>query len=282
MRKVYKNIIAVAVVALLSGCSSINFDRGVSPTDAEIRAMEVVEIMPAELWEDVAVKDTETVEVVETTNFPIPKMKPDSGDGFPIPKPKPIWNVAVDAYTAIEIADAKPVEEIVAPDGEAVPPVVAVEIEDQSLPVLVAVEAETLPVAFVMKEVNYTNQQLYCLAVNIYFEARSESAQGMLAVGLVTLNRVKSKRYPSTICKVVWQRKQFSWTHDGLSDTPRNRRAWKMSQAIARMVIEDYIVASYDFTKGALWYHANYVSPTWSKKGKPTTTIGAHIFYAKL
>ena len=61
--------------------------------------------------------------------------------------------------------------------------------------------------------------EVKCLAQNIYWEARNQSIQGMYAIADVTLNRVKDKRWPSTVCEVVKQRKnaggkwvcQFSW-----------------------------------------------------------------------
>ena len=73
--------------------------------------------------------------------------------------------------------------------------------------------------------------EVKCLAQNIYWEARNQSIQGMYAVADVTLNRVKDKRWPSTVCEVVKQRKnaggrwicQFSWYCDGKSDTPKSR-----------------------------------------------------------
>ena len=54
--------------------------------------------------------------------------------------------------------------------------------------------------------------QLYCLAQNIYYEARSSSRADQMAVSDVVLNRVKDRRYPNTICEVVYQGKQKpSW-----------------------------------------------------------------------
>ena len=55
--------------------------------------------------------------------------------------------------------------------------------------------------------------EIYCAAQNIYFESRGEPDIGQVAVALVVLNRVNDRRWPSTICDVVWQDKQFSWTH---------------------------------------------------------------------
>lgn len=211
----------------------------------------------------------------------VPKMKPAViGQTIPVPKMKPAIEVAQipDGNTAPVIGVVE-IEEL-APYGNTAM-VAEVEVEDYSLPVTVAVEAEKLPETFIMAEVNYTEKQLYCLAVNIYFEARSETLDGMMAVTLVTLNRVASNRYPDTICKVVWQNKQFSWTHDGKSDTPRERLSWEISQTVARTVLNDYTTKDYDFTDGAMWYHAKYVKPTWRKKLDHTVTVGVHIFYAK-
>jgi spore germination cell wall hydrolase CwlJ-like protein len=146
-------------------------------------------------------------------------------------------------------------------------------------------------VPFVIDMKNYSEEQRLCLAKNLYFESRSETVDGMIAVALVTLNRVASVKYPNTICEVVWQRgktksgklvAQFSWTLDGKSDTPRERLAWKVSLLIAVTVLMEYNDSDYDFTDGAMWYHADYVSPWWSKKMDRTLTLGRHLFYAKM
>ncbi len=60
--------------------------------------------------------------------------------------------------------------------------------------------------------------EVFCLAQNIYFEASVEHRVGKSAVAHVTLNRVDSPRYPDSVCEVVWQDRQFSWTQDGKSD----------------------------------------------------------------
>lgn len=117
-----------------------------------------------------------------------------------------------------------------------------------------------------------------CMAMNIYHEARSETIFGQIAVAQVTLNRMFMDRYPDTICGVVWQNKQFSWTHDGLSDTPKELGAWATSKAIAQLVLETWDT-EVDVTFGADHYHADSVSPFWSNQDKLTTVIGDHIFY---
>ena len=131
---------------------------------------------------------------------------------------------------------------------------------------------------------SFYHDPVTCLALNIYHEARGESSVGQLAVGMVTLNRVKSDRYPNTICKVVWQRGQFSWTHDGKSDRPYNKTAWKQSQVIAAFLYKDYLNfikmhPDIDFTKGALYYYApDLANPYWANKMNITAVIGSHVF----
>ncbi len=128
-----------------------------------------------------------------------------------------------------------------------------------------------------------TKQELHCLALSIYFEARGESEAGQHAVGHVVMNRVSNSRFPDSVCNVVHQggekpfyRCQFSWWCDGRSDKPVNKTSWNISLEIAR---EIYSGKSIDPTGGALWYHAQYVSPYWHSKFKQGPKIGQHIFY---
>ncbi len=125
--------------------------------------------------------------------------------------------------------------------------------------------------------------EVRCLALNIYFEARSEPEAGKRAVGHVVMNRVSSKRFPGTVCDVVRQggelrryRCQFSWWCDGRSDKPLNTREWHKSSEIALAV---YWGRTEDPTAGALWYHADYVKPSWRKEFERGPKIGRHIFY---
>ena len=125
--------------------------------------------------------------------------------------------------------------------------------------------------------------EIECLAQNIYFEARSESDQGKLAVGQVVMNRVASQRFPGAICDVVRQggeakrfRCQFSWWCDGKSDKPSHQKAWQKSMALARDI---YWGRTDDPTDGALWYHADYVDPYWRSAFNEGPKIGRHIFY---
>ena len=113
----------------------------------------------------------------------------------------------------------------------------------------------------------YDNAVL-CLAQNIYHEARSQPIIEKIAISQVVLNRVSSRRYPNTICKVIYQAKrkkfrvirdlcQFSWYCDGKSDYPYDFDSWTESVRVAALTM----ALKVDFTQGALNYHAVYVDP---------------------
>ena len=124
-------------------------------------------------------------------------------------------------------------------------------------------------------------QDLRCLTDNLVMEAGIESVEGKLAVAQVTMNRVHSRHFGSDVCSVVYAEKQFSWT----INTPKNRnnykhmnkRQYQESYEIAKKVlIEKFEVPS---LRGALYYHADYVTPRWASQKTKVTKIGKHIFY---
>lgn len=142
------------------------------------------------------------------------------------------------------------------------------------------------PVQHVYKNLpSHIRTQVQCLADNIYFEARGEPVAGQIAVAMVTLNRVRSPRFPSSICQVVKQESnstcQFSWRCEGKGGTAH--RASYEYQAIRRLAVDLYvnIHRHKDVTRGATFYHATYVSVR--RLGRvniqKTTQIGRHIFY---
>jgi len=122
-----------------------------------------------------------------------------------------------------------------------------------------------------------------CMQQNIYFEARNQSTLGQVAVAWVTLNRVQSDRYPDSICGVVWQNKQFSWTHDGKSAEPGNnvleQRAWEDAGLVTEVVLLDWALGKNGPVGAATMYHADYVDPYWSDSYRLVTKVDDHIFY---
>lgn len=152
----------------------------------------------------------------------------------------------------------------------------------KSTAAIAALLLSTMPV--LADEYNIIDQnedpELHCLALNIYFESRGEPVLGQFAVADVTLNRVESPYFPNTICEVVYQRRQFSWTHQ--IPNPRNPRirergAWHDAQLYAIEIAEWDILRG--ITDDATYFHARYVSPRWRLRFENTATIGAHLFY---
>ncbi len=122
-----------------------------------------------------------------------------------------------------------------------------------------------------------------CLSRAIYFEARSESELGQLAVAKVILNRVKDRDYPNTICGVVYQgaeRKnscQFSFACDGNTDNPKTGASWSQAKRVAARALNG--ASDVRIISTATHYHADYVRPKWSNTMRRLIKIGRHIFY---
>ncbi len=134
----------------------------------------------------------------------------------------------------------------------------------------------------------HREDETMCMACNIYHESQGEPDLGKLGVGLVTVNRAESGKFPGTVCEVVWEKHkhfktqrltpQFSWTLDGKSDRVYHEDSWNRSLQIAERLVSGNGYA--DITSGALWYHADYVDPPWAKQLYLTIRIGPHLYYA--
>lgn len=150
-------------------------------------------------------------------------------------------------------------------------------------------EVEVVPVNIIDYD------ELECMALNIYHEARGERIEGQVAVSQVVLNRKKSNFFPNTVCGVIKQAKisrwylehhnkavpvrnqcQFSWYCDGKSDSPQDMRAWGHSLTIASQVMRG---EHPDMTGGAMFYHAHYVEPYWKHTMLHVGNVGDHLFY---
>jgi N-acetylmuramoyl-L-alanine amidase len=143
-------------------------------------------------------------------------------------------------------------------------------------------------------------QEVYCLAENIYYEARNEDIKGQFAVASVTLNRAKDARFPNTICGVVQQSARsrisnrlvcaFSWYCENDKkgkEIPVKNKDGSVNQA----VVDQFQVASIvaitvlsgnvdDNTKGATHFHNPFTSnPAWKNQLIKTMRVGNHDFY---
>lgn len=132
------------------------------------------------------------------------------------------------------------------------------------------------------KNLSTLEKDLLCLSNNIYMETGVSDIESKLAVAIVTMNRVKSKKFGDSVCEVVYQNKQFSWT----IDTPQNRknflkrnpRQYKDSEEVAKKVL----LTGFDMQEldGVYFYHADYVKPKWDfDKLQYVCKIGKHLFY---
>ena len=136
------------------------------------------------------------------------------------------------------------------------------------------------------------NNDIYCMAQNIYFEAGNQPLAGKVAVAQVVINRTEHVNYPADVCDVIYQAKwrnnwqgnpipirhqcQFSWFCDGKSDDPEDSPTWMVSLRIARDVIQG---AYPDITEGSTHYHSDKVKPYWADSLNETVYINNHKFY---
>ena len=136
------------------------------------------------------------------------------------------------------------------------------------------------------------NNEVYCMAQNIYFEAGNQPLAGKIAVAQVVLNRLEHPNYPTTMCDVIYQAKwkenwlgnlvpirhqcQFSWFCDGKSDDPVDSPTWMNSLKVAADVVQGKYG---DITEGSTHYHSIYVNPYWADSLNETVVINEHIFY---
>jgi spore germination cell wall hydrolase CwlJ-like protein len=143
----------------------------------------------------------------------------------------------------------------------------------------------TQTVSWETKLAERRENDLQCLAENIYFESRGEPLEGQYAVAEVTLNRTRAPNFPHTICGVVHEMRwdtgrkryvaDFSWTELG-GMSADDAAAWKRAMSVAAAEYDDL----HDpVVPGALFYHSTSVRPGWSKSRRAVTTIGNHVFY---
>lgn len=128
-----------------------------------------------------------------------------------------------------------------------------------------------------------------CLAANLFFEARGESKKGMQAVAAVTINRLKHKNYPADLCSVVFQPKQFSWTHqekysrivsvldaDVTGMSRKDELKFHQAREIAAMHHDELTKI---LPSNTIFYHSKKINPKWSSFKVKVASLGNHIFY---
>jgi len=119
------------------------------------------------------------------------------------------------------------------------------------------------------------SHELECLAGAVYFEAKSETLEGQLAVGRVVVNRARSGRFPGSYCGVVFQRSQFSFIRgNAMPAINHASQGWKRAVAIAQIAHDGTWTSA---AEGALFFHAARVSPNW--RLTRIARVDNHVFY---
>ncbi len=134
-------------------------------------------------------------------------------------------------------------------------------------------------------EAQRRDAEIHCLALNVYHEARGEPKAGQYAVAEVTMNRVASRRFPDTVCEVVYEKRwdrirkrhvgAFSWTELEAVSTS-DEKAWQRAMEVAG---DAYYAKAAQRMGGALFYHARHIRPSWARKKVRIARVGRHIFY---
>tara|TARA_R100000687_G_C6378619_1_gene131523 strand:+ start:190 stop:657 length:468 start_codon:yes stop_codon:yes gene_type:complete len=132
----------------------------------------------------------------------------------------------------------------------------------------------------------YSEEDHYCLTEAIYFEARSESHVGQLAIANVILERVRQETFPSTICDVVHQWDGYPYRHacsfsyycDGKKEIMYEKDALIIAMDIATLALEGAVIED---IWGATHYHTRYTRPYWVAEMFRLGAIGNHIFYER-
>lgn len=122
----------------------------------------------------------------------------------------------------------------------------------------------------------------YCLTAALYYEAASESDDGMRGVAQVVLNRVRHPSFPPSVCGVVFQGSQramvcqFTFACDGSMARAPARAIWSRA---ARIAAEALAGRTFPGVGLATHYHTLAVSPAWGRTLVMTNVVGAHIFH---
>lgn len=74
----------------------------------------------------------------------------------------------------------------------------------------------------------HNHHDFNCMVNNIFFEARGEDIYGKIMVADVVINRAKGNNLPS-LCSVIYQHHQFSWTNGQTHGLSRAQKAALMS-----------------------------------------------------
>lgn len=133
---------------------------------------------------------------------------------------------------------------------------------------------------------SFIEKEKKCLADNIYHEARGEGEKGWKAVAAVTINRTRHPEFPSTICGVVYQYKQFSWTIKKKRPAIKEKKLYEAIASFSDMAYNMHILEGKPFNDGLpAWINRSlfYRVGKWkTANAELFGKIGRHNFYGRL
>lgn len=130
-----------------------------------------------------------------------------------------------------------------------------------------------------IQQASRTDQdQMLCMALNIYHEIRGGSTRHQWAVGFVTINRTKRSAFKArSVCQVVWAPGQFSWTRWSMrAQLPREKAAWVECQRKAALLLAGEKMN--DPTNGSTHFYQARLNPGWAQRLVSRIRIESHMF----
>ena len=140
---------------------------------------------------------------------------------------------------------------------------------------LVFITGVTITTASAMA--NNVDGNIQCMAHNIYFETLGSDIDAKRAVAQTTMNRVNHSRFPNTVCSVVYQKGQYSWTRIR-GRSIRNHKEYRTALDIAREAVSGKVVHAEAHRKNALFFHARRINPGWNNLSRVMVDT-QHVFY---
>lgn len=139
--------------------------------------------------------------------------------------------------------------------------------------------------------ISYSNKNLFCLSEAIFHEAGIETKAGKEAVGIVILNRASAKS-TEDICSIIHESMvvdgkrvcQFSYycLPPSKRINPIAGLNWADSMLVSIELLNNRVDKDvYQKMGEAMYFHADYVHPSWSKDKRFLAKIGSHLFYAE-
>lgn len=169
---------------------------------------------------------------------------------------------------------------------------VPVQKADESLLASAPIETPNLSGYNCDKSANtHTKDRMTCMVCNLIYEVdTNDNMNGYLAVAKTVMTRAMSSNYPATVCGVVYQPAQFSWTDESKDHHLPNMNSARMKMAIeaAKKALETGPNGfdNYYSPKGMLAItHGRTNKASWADSGNCAQTHcaqgnGSHIFCA--